>query len=86
VPEYRVGFKASAEKELLGLPAAIVSRILPRIEELALDPRPNGSKKLRGARDLWRIRSGDYRAVYAIDDKKKAVTVMRVAHRRDVYD
>ncbi len=86
MPEYRVAFKSSAEKELLRLPGPVVSRIFPKIESLAADPRPRGVKKLRGAGDLWRIRAGDYRAIYAIDDEKREVTVMRVAHRREVYE
>ena len=86
VPDYRIAFKSSAEKELLGLPREIVSRILPRIESLGLNPRPRGAKKLRGAKDLWRIRAGDYRAIYAIDDGRCEVTVMRIAHRREVYE
>ncbi|MDR3792041.1 MAG: type II toxin-antitoxin system RelE/ParE family toxin [Terracidiphilus sp.] len=83
---YSIAFKASAEKELLQLPASVVSRLLPRIEALALEPHPTGSKKLRGAKDLWRIRSGKYRAIYSIDDNRRQIVVMRVAHRSEVYN
>lgn len=84
--EYLVTFAASAKKELRDLPADIVARVIPRIRELSTNPRPVGSKKLRGYRNRWRIRVGDYRVVYAIDDEPGIVDVTRVAHRRDVYD
>ena len=85
MPDYGIAFKFSAEKELLRLPRQIASRILSKIEPLGMNPRPRGAKKLRGAKDLWRIRAGDYRAIYAIDDGQREVTVMRIAHRREVY-
>lgn len=86
MPDYQVSFKASAEKELLQLPNSAVARIFPEIEQLALDPRPQGCKKLRGGGNLWRIRIGDYRAIYLIDDGRRQVEIMRVAHRGDVYE
>ena len=86
MPEYRVTLKSSAEKEFFRLPDDITARILPRIKALAIDPRPHGSKKLRGGTDEWRIRVGDYRMIYAIDDEEKIVKVTRIAHRREVYE
>ena len=83
---YRVALTASAEKELRGLPADAVSRIMPRLERLASAPRPPGCKKLKGGDHEWRIRIGAYRIVYEIDDKTKTVDVMRIAHRREVYE
>jgi mRNA interferase RelE/StbE len=68
------------------LPAQIVARIWPRIERLAVVPRPPGCKKLKTGDKQWRIRVGDYRLVYEIEDKAKTVDVTRVAHRREVYD
>ena len=67
---YRVALTASAEKELHGLPAKMVARIVPRLEHLAAAPRPPGCKKLKGGDNEWRIRVGDYRIVYEIDDSK----------------
>ncbi len=63
----------------------MLARLVPRIDGLATDPRPSGCKKLRGYKDLWRIRLGDYRVVYIINDDRKTVSITRVAHRRDVY-
>jgi mRNA interferase RelE/StbE len=59
---------ASAEKELHGLPKKMVARIFPRLEHLSSVPRPPGCKKLKGGDKEWRIRAGDYRIVYIIDD------------------
>lgn len=84
--KYRVALTSSAEKELQGLPAKMVARIVPRLEALAETPRPPGCKKLKGGDKEWRIRVGDYRAVYEIDDAAKTVDVTRIAHRREVYE
>jgi mRNA interferase RelE/StbE len=86
VSSYRVALTASAEKELHRLPAKVVARIMPRLEHLASAPRPAGCKKLKGGDKEWRIRVGDYRIVYVIDDTARTVDVTRIAHRREVYE
>ncbi len=83
---YRVALTASAEKELHNLAAQMVARIVPRLEGLASTPRPAGCKKLKGGDNEWRIRVGNYRIVYEIDDKARTVDVTRIAHRREVYE
>ncbi len=83
--DYEVTFARSARRELEVLDRVLVVRIIVRIESLSHDPRPPGSQKLRGERDLWRIRVGDYRVVYRVDDRKRVVDVVRIRHRRDVY-
>lgn len=83
---YHLGIKPPARKELEKLSDALIARIVPKIEKLPAEPRPAGYKNLQGHRDLWRIRLGDYRVVYIIDDDKKTVSVTRIAHRRDVYE
>jgi mRNA interferase RelE/StbE len=83
--EYAVVFARSARKELERLGDPLLSRILKRIETLALDPRPDGCRKLQGASDLWRIRVGDYRVLYAVDDAKQIVDVIAVRNRSDAY-
>jgi mRNA interferase RelE/StbE len=82
---YRVTIAASAKRELVSLSAGVIERILPKLRELADDPRPIGCKKLQGARNLWRVRIGNYRVVYSVNDKAKTVDVTRIAHRRDAY-
>jgi mRNA interferase RelE/StbE len=85
VASYRVALTASAEKELTKLPGDMVARIVPRLENLASNPRPAGCKKLSGGDVEWRIRVGDYRAVYTIDDARRLVEVTRIRHRGEVY-
>jgi mRNA interferase RelE/StbE len=86
VAKYAVDTKPSARKELERLSDNLIARLLPKIEGLAANPRPSGCRKLRGYKDLWRIRVGVYRVVYIIDDDRKRVSVTRIAHRRDVYE
>lgn len=83
--DYGITFARSARKELDRLPADVAKRVLEKIEALRDHPRPIGVTKLKGQRNLWRLRVGDYRVVYAIDDAAKAVDVSIVRHRRDVY-
>lgn len=82
---YRVEFTTAAAKELRKLDAGIRRRILAGIAGLEGDPRPAGCKKLVGEDNAWRIRIGDYRVLYDVQDDVLVVTVVRVAHRRHVY-
>ena len=82
---YKLALTESAEKELSKLPGSVVTRIAGRIEKLADNPRPSGCKKLNGGVNEWRIRIGDYRVIYTIEDTAKAVDVTRIAHRKEVY-
>lgn len=83
---YAIELKQSAQKELDALDDALFNRIDKKILALADNPRPAGNKKLRGYKDQWRIRIGDYRVIYTIDNAAKIVTVTHVAHRREVYE
>jgi mRNA interferase RelE/StbE len=84
VAAYRVLITRSAEKEIEHLPDGVRRLVVRRIVALADEPRPQGSQKLSGE-DKYRIRQGDYRIVYTIEDVIVTVTVVRVAHRSDVY-
>ncbi|MDT5296454.1 MAG: mRNA interferase RelE/StbE [Acidobacteriota bacterium] len=81
---YEVLILRRAQKELAALPATAYERVRDAVAALAERPRPPGCKKLVG-REGWRIRSGDYRVIYEIDDARKRVTVLHVGNRRDVY-
>jgi mRNA interferase RelE/StbE len=81
---YEVLILRRAQKELAALPKTDYKRMRDAIMALAENPRPAGCKKLTG-REGWRIRSGDYRAIYEIDDAQKRITVLHVGNRRDVY-
>lgn len=83
--EYRVVFALSARRELEAIDEPVCSRLLRRIEKLAQVPRPPGCRKITGSRDLWRIRVGVYRVLYALDDRRGLVDVIAVRHRRDAY-
>ena len=84
--KYSLNIKQSAQKELDALDIAAFSRVDAKILMLAENPRPAGCKKLKGYKDLWRIRIGDYRVIYEIEDAVQSVVILRVAHRREVYD
>ena len=81
---YRVFVLPRARKEIDNLPRQEVVAIEDKIESLHEDPRPVGCKKLAG-REGWRIRSGNYRILYKIDDRARTVIVDHVGHRSDVY-
>ena len=81
---YRLQIKTSAAKELEAVPLKDRRRIVRRIQNLADDPRPSGCEKLSG-HEKYRLRQGDYRILYAVDDDKPSVVVVKIGHRRDVY-
>lgn len=81
---YSLVVKKSAERELRTLPKADLRRVTDRIRGLAQDPRPPGHEKLSG-QEHYRIRQGDYRVVYAIDDDHRVITIVKIGHRREVY-
>ena len=82
---YTVVFAKSAEKELASLPAKAIEKIVAAILLLEENPRPNGCKKLKGFTNLWRIRIGNYRVIYRIDDVIMLVDVREVGDRKDIY-
>jgi mRNA interferase RelE/StbE len=82
---YEVYLERAAENDLKRLPTTIFHRIIPQIKALAENPRPLGCRKLTGSKNDWRIRVGDYRVLYEIDEKARSVRIMRVRHRREVY-
>lgn len=81
---YKVLIKPSAVKELEAIPREDRERIAGRIRHLSDDPRPPGCEKL-SAEEKYRIRQGQYRVVFAIDDDAQTVLVVKIGHRRDVY-
>lgn len=81
---YEVHIIPSAEKDLDRLPTVVHARVSQRILNLEDNPRPRGIRKLSG-REEFRLRVGDYRILYIIDDRNHIVTIMAVGHRREVY-
>ena len=83
--KYTVLFKKSAVKELHKLPNKEVTRIAIVIENLSTNPRPTGCKKLKGYANLWRVRSGNYRVIYSIEDQILVVEILEIVNRQDAY-
>lgn len=81
---YRLVFARSARRELERLPRQEIQRLVKRIHQLASDPRPVGCQKLSGT-DFYRLRQGDYRVLYGIDDAHRLVDIIKIGHRREVY-
>ncbi len=82
---YSVVMKRSAEKELKTVSSSDLKWIVDRIRSLAQQPRPSGCEKLSGESERYRIRQGDYRIVYGIDDAARLIEVVKIGHRREVY-
>jgi len=82
---YRVDFTPSAARAFRKLDGSVQDQLTPKINALSLNPRPHGVEKISGAANRYRIRSGDYRVIYAIEDKLRLVVVAVIAHRREVY-
>ena len=83
--DYKLSVARSARKELQAMDRLVAMRIISRLDSLAQDPRPAGCAKLEGAAHLWRVRVGDYRIIYTVDDRARTVDVSVVRHRRDAY-
>ena len=81
---YRLTLRQSAVKELESLPRRDLARVMSRIKVLADNPRPPACEKLSG-QERYRVRQGDYRILYEVDDSDQVVTVVKVGHRREVY-
>ncbi|BAY22468.1 addiction module antitoxin [Calothrix sp. NIES-2100] len=82
---YQIELTKGAVKQLKKLPKDVKERIDVKIQELAIEPRPNGVKKLEDEDSLYRIRVGDYRVIYQIYDDILLVSIVKVKHRREVY-
>ncbi len=82
---YKLYLERAAERDLKRLSTENFHRLITEIKMLAKEPRPPGARKIIGSKDDWRIRVGDWRVVYEIDNKQKVVRIMRVRLRREVY-
>jgi mRNA interferase RelE/StbE len=82
---YEVVILPRAQKQIRSIPSRIAESVEEKLRSLAENPRPAGCKKLRGHEEAWRIRVGDYRIIYDIDNAQKTVVVMKVGHRSEIY-
>ena len=81
---YSIRFKSSVKKDLRSIQKQDLLRILKALEGLAKDPRPSNAKPLTG-RDAWRLRIGQYRAVYTINEQEITIEIIKIGHRKNVY-
>lgn len=81
---YKIFFRKSVIKDLDKIPKKELQRIIKKIEELAQDARPQGCEKISGL-DRFRIRQGNYRIIYSVQDDELTVWVVKIGHRREVY-
>ncbi|MBX7253804.1 MAG: type II toxin-antitoxin system RelE/ParE family toxin [Candidatus Promineofilum sp.] len=82
---YRIEWKSSAARELKRLPRDIIPRIVAAVDALAANAFPQGVVRLKGSQHTYRIRVGDYRVIYTVEDDALRIEIVRVGHRRDVY-
>lgn len=82
---YRIEFALSAARAFKKLDGTIQNRIVPKIDALASDPRPHGAEKLTGQENRYRVRVGDYRIIYVINDGGRIIIIAVIGHRREVY-
>ena len=82
---YAIEYDPKALKELRNLDRTMARRIVNAVNALAADPRSAGTRRLTGTVGLWRLRIGDYRVIYAIEDDELLILALRVAHRSAVY-
>ncbi|HUC96043.1 MAG TPA: type II toxin-antitoxin system RelE/ParE family toxin [Candidatus Saccharimonadales bacterium] len=82
---YKILYKKSVEKDLRKLPKSVLKPIVKKIQALSKNPKPNGSAKLHGATNLYRIRHTDYRIIYSLDGDELVIFVIKIAHRKEVY-
>ena len=83
---YEIVITKSASKELHGFSSAVVQRIVPAIRSLSIEPRPNGCKKLKDSNNRYRIRVGDYRILYLVEDKIKIIEIVGIKNRKEAYE
>lgn len=82
---YRIEFSRHVQKQFKKLPPQIQQRLQSQIDVLATEPRPSGAKKLAGTDTQYRIRVGDYRVVYEVQDAVLLIILLRIGHRREIY-
>ena len=82
---YAIAISKSVQKQIDNLPNDVIERVIEKIQNLALEPRSDGIVKLKGSDNEYRIRIGDYRVRYEINDESQLVQILQCKHRKDVY-
>lgn len=84
--KFKVIYSARASKQLAEIPARDYFGIISQIDALRTNPLPRGIKKMKGYKDYYRLRKGDYRIVYKVEFKIVTITIIQLGHRKDIYD
>lgn len=82
---YKIEISSSAEKTLKKIPKKDILKVVQTIQQLAIDPHPQGSRKLQGEENVYRVRQGNYRVIYEVQNKKLLILVLKIGHRKDIY-
>jgi len=83
---FKIEWKRTAAKELVAIDKVYISAIIKQVESLSINPTPAGTKKLTGTQKTYRLRVGNYRVIYEIDKKENVIIIIRLRHRKDVYN
>jgi mRNA interferase RelE/StbE len=83
--DFRIEVSATAEKQIRKLPREHQVRVLQAIRALAREPKPPGSRRIRGYEDVYRIRVGTYRVLYRVEAQRLVIIILKIGHRRDIY-
>ena len=83
--KYNLSISSSAEKSLEKLPKKEIVKIIELIQTLAIQPFPNGCRKLSGEQNVFRVREGNYRVIYEVFESKLIILVLKIGHRNDIY-
>ena len=82
---YKIEISASAEKYIKKIPKKDLAKVIKAIQILGINPYPEGCRKLQGHEDVYRVRQGNYRIIYEVEDKKLIILVLKIGHRKDIY-
>ncbi|MEG3436184.1 type II toxin-antitoxin system RelE/ParE family toxin [Pannus brasiliensis CCIBt3594] len=82
---YSIEFSRKARKQFKALPELVRDRLIPKIDSLTENPRPSDCKALQGTKGLYRVRVGDYRILYSIEDRRLFILIVEIGHRREIY-
>ncbi len=82
---YKIQVSGTAEKVLKKIPKKDIVKVVQAIQQLAINPFPEGCRKLKGEEDIYRVRQGNYRIIYEIEGKKLVILILKIGHRKDIY-
>jgi mRNA interferase RelE/StbE len=82
---YKISISLSAEKKLKKIPKKDLKKVIEKIQSLSITPFPQGCRKLSGEENIYRVRQGNYRVIYEVENKQLVILILKIGHRKDVY-